>query len=191
MKILLVFCHPRRDSFTGAVADAFADAAGKAGHEIEFADLYAENFDPRLYEPDEPDWDNTDKKYSTEVQAEMARIKRSDAIVFVCPIWWWSMPAMLKGWIDRVWNLGFAYGTAKVPLSHGLMIGTAAAPADAFAKRGYDTAIDAQVDTGIMNYCGIATSRIELFHDTTSDDGTRAGLLERARLLGSGFPETP
>lgn len=189
MNILLVFCHPRRLSFTGAVADAFAEGAREAGHDIDFADLYAEGFDPVLREADEPDWNNTDKRYSDEVHAEIARVDRADAIVCVFPVWWWSMPAMLKGWIDRVWNLGWAYGPASLPHKHGLMIATAAASGDAFAKRGYDMAIETQLNVGIMNYCGIESSRLELLFETTSNDETRAGLLDRARLLGAKFPD--
>ena len=71
MKILVVFCHPRRASLTGAIADAFVEGASDAGHEIEFADLYGENFDPHLHEADEPDWDDQRKVYSPEVKAEL------------------------------------------------------------------------------------------------------------------------
>lgn len=115
MKILLVTAHPRSDSLTYAVAKAFTEAAKKNGHEIEVADLMAEAFDPVLREPDEPDWANPNKVYSTAVQNEMARIERNEATVMVFPVWWWSMPALLKGWIDRVWNNGWAYGDKKYP----------------------------------------------------------------------------
>ena len=58
MKILVVFCHPRCASLTGAIADAFVEGASAAGHEIEVADLYGENFDPRQREADDPNWDD-------------------------------------------------------------------------------------------------------------------------------------
>ena len=83
MKILLVLCHPRADSFTAAIADTFAKHAISAGHEVECADLYREGFDPVMRENDEPSWDNLDKTYSDEVLAEMARIDRNEAIVMV------------------------------------------------------------------------------------------------------------
>src|SRR5262245_29894305 len=104
MKVLLVSAHVRDSSLTRAVADAFAAEGAENGHEVERADLMAEGFDPVLREVDEPDWDNPDKRYSVEVQREMARIERNEATVMVFPVWWWSMPALLKGWIDRVWN---------------------------------------------------------------------------------------
>ena len=95
MKILLVFRHPRRASLTGAVADAVVEGAVAAKHEIEFADLHGENFDPRLGEADEPDWGDQRKVYSPEVLAEMARVERNDALVCAFPVWWWSMPAVI------------------------------------------------------------------------------------------------
>ena len=187
MKVLLVLCHPRADSFTAAIADTFARHAIAAGHEIEHFDLYREGFDPVMREIDEPSWDNLDKVYSDEVLTEMARIERNQAIVMVCPIWWWSFPAMLKGWIDRVWNLGFAYGPQKLSLQKGMLIGTCASSAERFAKHGMDTAIDTQLGAGIMGYCGIDEYRVELFHDAVTDDVTRESLLIRAGVLGDSF----
>ncbi|MEM7293452.1 MAG: NAD(P)H oxidoreductase [Pseudomonadota bacterium] len=187
MNILLVFCHPRRDSFTGAVADAFATAAQKGGHTIEWADLYREEFDPVLREPDEPDWNDTDKTYSAEVQIEMARIERNNAIVFIAPIWWWSVPAMLKGWIDRVWNLNFAYGGSKLAIEKGLLIGTCASGAHGFRERSTDAAIEAQLGGGTMGYCGIDRHSVTLLHDVLDSTENRQSLLEQASRLGEGF----
>ncbi|MOA52701.1 Glutathione-regulated potassium-efflux system ancillary protein KefF [compost metagenome] len=52
--------------------------------------------------------------YSPEVEAEMERMKKHDALAYVFPVWWYNLPAMLKGYIDRVWNNGFAYGSNKL-----------------------------------------------------------------------------
>ena len=141
MKTLLVLAHPRRSSLTGKVADAFAAAAGAKGHELEWADLAAENFDPVLREADEPDWADDNKVYSEEVRREMRRIERNEATVMVFPVFWWSMPALLKGWIDRVWNNGWAYGARKFPQRRVWMIGIAGTTQEAYAKRGYDAAM--------------------------------------------------
>ena len=97
MKTLLVIAHARRSSLTGQVADAFADTARANGHAFELADLARERFDPVLREEDEPDWDDPDKVYSEEVRREMQRIERNEATVMVFPVYWWSMPALLKG----------------------------------------------------------------------------------------------
>jgi len=129
LKILVVFDHPRRDSFCGAVLDAFAAGLAVAGHQPEIADLYREGFDPRMPHADEPDWDDPAKRYSDAVLAEQARMTRNEALAFVFPVWWWSVPAMTKGWIDRVWNNGWAYGAAKLPHAGALLIGTGSSDA--------------------------------------------------------------
>ena len=123
MKTLLLMAHPRRDSLTASVADIFASGLEKNGHSVERADLVAEGFDPVMREEDEPDWNDSHKRYSPEVQREMARIERNEATLMVFPVYWWSVPAMLKGWIDRVWNNGWAYGDANFPQRRAWMIG--------------------------------------------------------------------
>jgi len=187
MNVLVVFDHPRRNSFTGAVLDSVLAGLAEAGHGAEVADLRAEGFDPRLPEGDEPDWSDAGKRYSEEVMAEMARVERNDALCFVFPVWWWSVPATTKGWIDRVWNYGWAYGTRKLPHRRALLLAPASASEEAYRKRGYDTAIRTQVLVGIMDYCGIPESRLEILHDVDAGPDVRAGHLETARTLAATF----
>ncbi len=185
MKTLLVLAHPRRASLSGQVADTFAVAAAANGHTFELADLAAEGFDPVLREADEPDWSNADKVYSEAVRQEMRRIERNEATVMVFPIWWWSMPALLKGWIDRVWNNGWAYGDRSFPQKRAWMIGVAGGRESTFTKRGYDTAIRTQLDVGILQYCDIAESRLELLYGSIDEGGDK--ILAQARTLGGAF----
>src|SRR5262245_12803221 len=130
LNVLVVFDHPRRDSFCGAVLDSVVAGLNAAGHVPEVADLRTEGFDPRLPPADEPDWNDADKVYSDAVLAEQARMMRSDALAFVFPVWWWSLPATTKGWIDRVWNNGWAYGDRKLKHRKALLLGTAAGSGD-------------------------------------------------------------
>lgn len=187
MNILAVFDHPRRDSLCGALLDSFMEGASQSGHQVEVADLRAENFDPRLPPADEPDWDDARKVYSPVVLAEQQRILRNDAIAFIFPVWWWSFPATTKGWIDRVWNNGWAYGGAKIPLSKGLLIGACGGDQAQFAKRGYDRAIETQLLTGIIDYCGIPEGELVLLYDLLSDDATRQAAIARAGALGRDY----
>lgn len=189
MKVLVVLTHPRRDSLTGQVTDAVIAGLKEAGHETELADLYGEKFDPALLEADEPDWGRTDKTYSAEVRAEMARIERNDAIVMVFPIWWWSFPAMAKGWIDRVFNKDWAYGTGKLKLKRALLIGLSASDAPTYAKRGYDTAIETQQVVGIMNYCGIPDARFAYLHHSVDGGERPAQMIAEAREMGRTFAD--
>lgn len=187
MKLLVVFDHPRRDSFCGAVLERFSAGLAKAGHTVEVADLRAEGFDPRLPVADEPDWDDGDKVYSAAVLAEQARVASADALAFVFPVWWWSLPATTKGWIDRVWNNGWAYGARKLPQQSALLIGAAASSEEAYRKRRYDEAMKIQLIDGIMHYCGIARAELVLLHDVTDDAAARAAHLDTAFRLGTEY----
>lgn len=151
MKILVVLCHPRNDSLTAQVATAFTEGARSNGNEVELVDLYKEKFNPVLDVEDEPN-DGNLINYSEEVQFEFNRINRNDAIVMVFPLWWWGMPAMLKGWIDRVWNYGLTYGEASHNIKKGLFISLAAHTKAELDKRNYFTAIDTNLNTGILDY---------------------------------------
>lgn len=188
--ILLVIDHPRPTSLTFAVAQAFAGALEAAELTLEWADLAREGFDPRLDEPDEPDWSDPRKVYSQAVRAEMARIERTAATVLVFPVWWWSMPARLKGWIDRVWNHGWAYGDRSYPHRHVWMIGVAGSGEEAYRKRGYDLAIRTQLEVGILEYCGVRAPRLELLYGVIESAAAAAAALARARTLGEEFVAT-
>ena len=111
MRVLVVFAHPRRASFTGELLDALQAGLKAAGHEVEVADLYSEGFDPRL---DAAAFDREtamacEVALPVDVLAEQARLLRCQGLVFVYPFWWSDVPAILKGWFDRVWTYGFAY----------------------------------------------------------------------------------
>ncbi|HEY7687105.1 MAG TPA: NAD(P)H oxidoreductase [Dongiaceae bacterium] len=187
MKVLTVFSHPRRQSLSGAVLDAFTDGLRAAGHEVEIADLHGEGFDPVMIEADEPDWDDSRKRYSAAVLQEQARITRNDALAFVFPVWWWSLPAMLKGWIDRVWNNGWAYGDTKLPHRRAVLLALAAGGAKSYRERGYLAAMETQVVQGIMDYCGIADAKLHMLYDTLDSEEVRKGMLARAREIGRDF----
>ncbi|HVO04000.1 MAG TPA: NAD(P)H oxidoreductase [Candidatus Cybelea sp.] len=187
MKVLMVLAHPRRGSLTGQAANAFASAAAARGHAIEWADLVAEGFDPVLREADEPDWNDAGKIYSAEVRREMQRVERNDATVMFFPVWWWSMPAILKGWIDRVWNNGWAYGARNFPQHRVWMVGIAGGNLASYRKRGYDTAMATQLATGVLDYCGIAEHRLELLYGAIEGEPYPAQILTAARDLGASF----
>ena len=187
VKTLLALAHPRRNSLTGQVADAFCAAATANGHTFEWADLAHEGFDPVLREADEPDWDKADKVYSDEVLREMRRVERNEATVMVFPVYWWSMPALMKGWIDRVWNNGWAYGASKFPHKRAWMIGVAGGTKAGYTKRGYDTAMQTQLDVGILDYCGVQERRLELLYGSIEGAPLPEQILAQARTLGAEF----
>ena len=187
MKTLLVVVHPRTDSLTANIGRRFAEVLHASGHEVEYADLAEERFDPALGEEDEPDWDNSEKLYSPAVRAEMQRIERNEAVVMVFPVWWWSMPALLKGWIDRVWNNGWAYGSRKIPVRRAWMIAIAGTTFDQYQKRGYDKAMDIQLKVGILDYCGVAEPRLEVLYGSMEGNSEVEAMFAKVAQIAAEF----
>ncbi|CAL9304740.1 NAD(P)H oxidoreductase [Streptomyces sp. SudanB52_2052] len=165
---LLVLAHHRSDSLTAQVAGHLQARMEEADGTVDVLDLYAEDFDPRLTPVDEPDWEDREKRYSPEVHAHMDRIAAADDILVVFPVWWFAPPAVVKGWIDRVWNYGFAYGRSKPRLAgkRMLWLGLAGGPDSDYAKTGLDSAMDIQLRAGVSQFCGIVDSSVRLLHGT-------------------------
>lgn len=177
MKVLIVVSHPRTERFVQGLQ--------AAGHEAEVLDLHRSGFDPVLREEDEPDWSGNPKQYSLEAEKEIDRMKQYDALAYIFPIWWYSVPAMLKGYIDRVWNNGFAYGSGKLHHEQVLWLGLAGASFEHFEKRNYDKLLAHQLNVGMANYAGIADSKVEILYDTLeAGDDHMKKLLKRAYDLG-------
>ncbi len=108
MKLLLVVAHPLQDSYTFAVAAAARDVLSANGHVVDWLDLYAEDFDPRLTAFERRGY--LDLPYDSSAVADhVARLKSADGLVLVFPQWWFSFPAILKGWFDRVFAPGIAF----------------------------------------------------------------------------------
>ncbi|QYK65471.1 MULTISPECIES: NAD(P)H oxidoreductase [Paenibacillus] len=171
MRTLVVVSHPRTDSLTWSLTNKLVEGLTHTGHEYEILDLYAENFNPLLYPVDEPEFGNPDKVYSDEVQREMDRIRKHDAIIFVFPVWWHSTPAILKGYIDRVFNSGFAYGTSKLPIDKIRWVAIAADSRNGFKKRGYQLMMEHHLNIGIADYVGVPDSEVCFLYDSLGAEG--------------------
>ncbi len=108
MRILLVLAHPLPESFAASVARTAREALERSGHTVDLLDLYAEDFDPRLSRAERGGY--FDVPYdSSAVAGIVARLKAADGLVLVFPQWWFNFPAILKGFIDRVFAPGVAF----------------------------------------------------------------------------------
>ncbi|MBE1530723.1 NAD(P)H oxidoreductase [Actinomadura algeriensis] len=167
---LLVVAHPRADSLTARVAGRAGERLVAAGHRVDVLDLHAEGFDPRMTSADEPDWSDPGKTYSPGTREHMRRLDAADAIVVVFPVWWFGLPAILKGWVDRVWNYGFAYGGGRSRLAGKRMawIGLAGYPRDHFTEAGWDRSVERHLRDGIARFCDIEDVSVHLVYDTVS-----------------------
>ena len=107
MNTLVVFCHPDPQSFTASVRDAVVDALTAGGHDVRVRDLYDEGFDPK-FSPEERRSHMAPGPHKS-VEAHAAELHWCRHLVLVYPTWWSGQPAMLKGWMDRVWVRGIAW----------------------------------------------------------------------------------
>ncbi|MGX9965969.1 NAD(P)H-dependent oxidoreductase [Roseomonas sp. F4] len=108
MRVLMIYCHPRPDSFAAALRDAARAALEAKGHEVEVRDLYAEGFNPALSAEERGRYHSVTDNLAG-VESHVGSLQRADALLLVHPTWWYGMPAMLKGWFDRVWAPGVAF----------------------------------------------------------------------------------
>lgn len=106
MRVLLVHCHPRADSFSAALRDAAREAL--RGHEVEERDLYAEGFNPAVSADEHARYADLASNRQG-IEADIAQLQRAEALLLVYPTWWYGMPALLKGWFDRVWVPGVTF----------------------------------------------------------------------------------
>jgi len=107
MRVLLVYCHPVRGSHAAALKDRLRGALERAGHELDLMDLYAEGFQPVMSEAERRAYEEPGRDLG-DIQAHVDRLVRAEGLLLVYPTWWYGMPAMLKGWFDRVWLPGTA-----------------------------------------------------------------------------------
>jgi len=127
MNVLIVYAHPEPLSFNAALKNAAVEVLGGAGHEVQVSDLYAMRFDSAggpvdFIERDDPSCFRYQREqihatasdlFVPELKAEMDKLVWADFVVFQFPLWWFSLPAILKGWVDRVFAMGFSYGVEQ------------------------------------------------------------------------------
>lgn len=132
MKVLIVFAHPDKRSFNYSLLQAAVKRLEENGNEVKVSDLYRMNWKPVV---DEDDFLNhekgtrlkitaasalafKEKKLSADVLAEQEKLAWADTVIYQFPLWWMSMPAILKGWIDRVYASGYAYSVGPHDATH-------------------------------------------------------------------------
>ena len=108
MRVLVIYAHPLADSFAGVLHRAVVEALMQAGHEVDDCDLYGIGFDP-VMTPAERRAHNTPNPDLSAVEHHVERLRAADALVLCFPVWWYGMPAILKGYFDRVWVNGIAF----------------------------------------------------------------------------------
>jgi NAD(P)H dehydrogenase (quinone) len=108
MRVLVIYCHPDETSFASALHAAVIESLSAAGHTVTDLDLYGEGFNPIMTLEERIEYSDT-PKYVKSVEKYAAQLASAEALVAVYPTWWYGLPAMLKGYFDRVWAPGIAY----------------------------------------------------------------------------------
>lgn len=177
MNVLIVYAHPEPQSFGGALRATAIDTLSADGHTVVVSDLYAEGFqaaagpsdftdrfNPNLFELG-VEQENAAKHdcFSTEVQGEIDRLLAADLLILQFPMWWYSVPAIMKGWIDRIFAFGVTYDFGKT-WDRGVMRGkramlsfTTGAPETTFAPDGRNGDIERvlwPLHAGVLALCG-------------------------------------
>jgi putative NADPH-quinone reductase len=113
MRLLLVYCHPDPQSFCAAIRRTAVDALAGAGHELRQIDLYDEGFDPVLSLAEKRSYLEQTERNIEGVAAHVEALRWAEGWVVIYPTWNYGLPAMLKGWLDRVWLPGVAFRIAS------------------------------------------------------------------------------
>ena len=127
MKVLLVFAHPEPQSLCAALRDVAVKELEAQGHEVRVSDLYARGWKSVVDRADFPDLAPDARlkvakasgaafaadNLTADVKSEQENMRWADLLILQFPLWWFTMPAILKGWVDRVFSYGFAYGVGE------------------------------------------------------------------------------
>ncbi len=192
MHVLTVLDHPNPASFSAAAAAEFMKGAQAAGHTVELADLHAEGFNPLWSMEDIEREDRTAPV--PDVAKEQERIARADAICLVFPLFWWGMPSMTKGWVDRVWTWGWAYDQlddterSLQPDRTGVLLIPAGARSDEMQEAGYLDILETAWMQGTFGYFGFSPRKLEVLYGSTGSLERRQSLLKHSYDVGFTLP---
>jgi putative NADPH-quinone reductase len=108
MRVLYLYCHPLPTSFHAAIRERALGGLAAAGHKVDLLDLYADKFDPVMWEAARRDYHDTSLNQAG-LEDYVARLRRAEALIVQFPVWSFGMPAMLKGYFDRMMMPGVAF----------------------------------------------------------------------------------
>ncbi len=190
MKILIILGHPDPGSLNHAIAHAVRDDLLERGHQVIFHDLQAEHFDPLLTAAEIPEHG----AIPAVIQAHCDELCSADGIVVVHPNWWGQPPAILKGWIDRVFRPGLAYRFEEGDSGEGVPVGLLRAGAAVVLNTSNTEQVREHAEFGdplesiwrscIFDLCGVRTFHRRMFRVVvTSTEEQRLAWIEEAKEL--------
>ncbi|MDK9561147.1 NAD(P)H-dependent oxidoreductase [Gallibacterium anatis] len=182
MKHLIIYTHPNENSFNHAILEEVVQTSKEMGMDVVIRDLYQLKFNPILT------WNEFEQinkgNIPVDIKSEQQFIKEAELITLIYPLWWMGFPAILKGYIDRVFSHGFAYKTDDNG-SRGLLndkkmlqFVTFGNNIYEYQQKGFMQAFDHTLANGLFNYCGITDIHSHFFGDIhIIDDKLRKQIL--------------
>jgi NAD(P)H dehydrogenase (quinone) len=223
MRILLVFAHPEPHSLSAALRDVAVNELKGQGHEVLVSDLYAQTWKPQVDRSDFPSLrPNARLKVAAasgeafaadaltaDVKAEQEKLLWADGLILQFPLWWFSMPAILKGWVERVYSYGFAYGVGEhndkrwgdrygegtLADKRAMLIVTAGGWAEHYSARGINGPIEDllfPINHGILYYPGYEVlPPFILYQADRLSEAEFQGAADQLRVRMRSFATTP
>ena len=217
MNVLIVLAHPEEGSFSGALAEVAGQTLESEGHHVEMSDLYHMGWNPVLghgeFEQDRLNAEYLDLSreqehaflngsHTDDVRREQAKVAVADLVIFHFPLWWFSMPAIMKGWIDRVLSRGFAYSKGrKYSAGHfqgkrAMLCLTTGTASTLYEPNGIDGDLEHilwPIHNGVLAYTGFTVlPPFSVWMPARASDNSRQGFLndyeDRLRHLDEDVP---
>ena len=182
---LVVYAHPNPKSFNHAILESVGERLGELNRTYDVRELYALKFNPVLAGDDFAALQKG--KLPQDIQTEQEYIRNAKTLLFIYPIWWFGMPAVLKGYIDRVFSYGFAYDIDPKIGLRGLLrdkkvmiINTTGGPEANYQKFGFNDALKKTTEVGTFELCAMKVVMHKYFYGVPSvtDEARKAMLKE-------------
>ena len=216
MNVFIVYAHHEPSSFTSAMKNLATEVLSRQGHNVTVSDLYGQGFSAVAQK-----WDfvttsgshfnymleqkhaaNLDLAFSPDILGEIQKVKAADLVLFVTPLWWSGVPAILKGWFDRVLAMGVAWDGGKIyekGLLRGkqaMIIAAAGAPAEFYQLDGKYEATAAELlrplNHATLAYCGFDVHEPYVALNVLGVNNTgRTKLLEDLRFRLTNLTSSP
>lgn len=188
MNYLVIYTHPDPHSFNHAILETVTEELGGSENSCSIRDLYANSFDPILK------WSDLlnirKNRPAEDLTEEQELVREANVLIFIFPVWWFNMPAILKGYIDRVFAEGFAFqlnekGTSGLLKGkRAIIFNTTGGTRKNYEESGFAEAFRKCICSGIFHFCGF--DQVEqhfLYGVPTGTDNERAEMLERVRQI--------
>ena len=204
MKVLIVYAHPEPKSFNGAMKDKAIETLKNEGHEVKLSDLYKMNFNPVAQKDDFTELNDSNFfKYAKEqqnsyknntlspiIKEEFEKLLWADFVLFQFPLWWFSVPAILKGWFDKVLLFGGIYGgdygrynNARLTNKIAMLSTTTGSPEGSYAPKGFSGDIHEQIlyhiNHGMLYFTGMNPLEPFIAYTVSHDQKDRENYLEQ------------